>query len=626
ERAISYRVHHKFTHSEVAISVAIQQMVRSDLSVSGVMFTLDTESGYNGVVYITSSYGLGESVVSGAVNPDEFYVDKRLLEQNKPCVIRKMKGTKKTKIIYSDSDEEDEDVKTVDVSENERIDFSINNEEINKLASIAVKIEKHYKRPMDIEWAKDGVTGKLLILQARPETVESNKDKDMTIEKYSIKEKDKSELLLVGRSVGSKIGSGSLCVLTGVNDMHKLKEGDVLVADMTDPDWEPIMKKSSAIITNRGGRTCHAAIIARELGIPAVVGTDNATKILKNGEEVTVSCAEGDEGRVYAGKLNYSVNTHRLSNLPEIPVDIMLNLGNPDNAFNCHNIPNSGVGLARLEFVINNMIGIHPNAILNINEMPNDVKDTIIKRSSGYSSPVNFYEHKLIEGISTIASVFYPKPVIVRMSDFKSNEYANLIGGEQFEPSEENPMIGFRGASRYVSSVFRECFEMECNAIKFVRNNMGLDNIKIMIPFVRTVDEGKAVLDLLKEFGIERHKDGLQVVMMCELPSNVVLAEEFLQHFDGFSIGSNDLTQLTLGLDRDSSRVAYLFDERSLAIKKMLKMAISACKKLDKYVGICGQAPSDYTELAKWLVSEGITSISLNPDSVVNSIVEIAAD
>ncbi len=621
DRAISYRVHHKFNHIDVAISVGIQQMVRSDLAVSGVMFTLDTESGYQGVAYITASYGLGESVVSGAVNPDEFYVDKKILANNKPAIIRRIKGTKKTKIVYS-PDEENSDISTVDVSPGDQKKFSLSNKDITELASLAVKIEKHYKRPMDIEWAKDGLTDKLFILQARPETVESNRAKDVKIEKYILKEK--SDILVLGRSVGNKIGSGKLRILTGANDMHSLEEGDVLVADMTDPDWEPIMKKSSAIVTNRGGRTCHAAIIARELGIPAVVGTENATKILKNRENVTISCAEGDEGKVYAGKLDYSINTHILSMLPEIPVDIMLNLGNPDNAFNCHNIPNAGVGLARLEFVINNMIGIHPNAILNIDEMSDDVKSKIFDKSLGYSSPRNFYEQKLIEGIATIASVFYPKPVIVRMSDFKSNEYANLIGGEQFEPNEENPMIGFRGASRYLSSVFRECFEMECNAIKFARNKMGLDNIKVMIPFVRTVDEAKAVIELLKEFGIERQVDGLQVIMMCELPSNVVLAEEFLEYFDGFSIGSNDLTQLTLGLDRDSSRVAYLFDERNLAVKKMLKMAIEACKKSNKYIGICGQAPSDYIELATWLVDEGIQSISLNPDSVVNSIIEIS--
>jgi pyruvate,water dikinase len=618
DRAISYRVHHGFKHIETGISVGIQQMIRSDLSVGGVMFTIDTESGYEGAIYITSSYGLGEAVVGGLVNPDEFYVDKYILGKGKYPIIRKNKGTKKIKVVYTDED----GVKSVDVPKSEQNNFSLTDKDIQELASLALTIESHYGMPMDIEWAKDGLTNELYILQARPETVESNKSKNLKIEKYILK--SKGDLLISGRSVGSKIGYGKVKILTSLDDMNLFQLGDVLVADMTDPDWEPIMKKASAIITNRGGRTCHAAIIARELGIPAVVGTENATQILKQDQLVTVSCAEGDGGKIYADKLDYVISSHELSNLPKVPVNIMLNVGNPDNAFNCHNLPIGGVGLARLEFIINNNIGIHPNAILNISELSDELRGEIHTRCAGYSSPRDFYQQKLIEGISTIASVFRTKPVIVRMSDFKSNEYANLIGGDQFEPNEENPMIGFRGAARYVAPSFKECFEIECKAIKFVREEMGLDNIQVMIPFVRTVSEAEEVLELMKNFGIEKGKNGLKVIMMCEVPSNVILADTFLQHFDGFSIGSNDLTQLTLGLDRDSSKVAYLFDERNLAIKNMLEMAIASCKKANKYIGICGQAPSDYIELAKWLTQQGIESISLNPDSVVSTIMELA--
>lgn len=619
DRAISYRVHHNFEHMDVSISVCVQQMIRSDKSASGVIFTLDTESGYPGAVYITSSYGLGEAVVSGAVNPDEFYVDKRILRENKDAIIRKLKGSKDIKMVYADGHG---GVQEKSVSSEERQDFSINDQDIMSLARMALTIEDHYQRPMDIEWAKDGLNKKLYILQARPETVESNKNAHLTIEKYALI--GNGELITTGRSVGSKIGKGAAKILHGSVDMQDFQEGDILVTDMTDPDWEPIMKKASAIVTNRGGRTCHAAIIARELGIPAVVGTEDATKLIEDGEYITVSCAEGDEGKIYLGDLKVAVKRHQLNDLPEIETDIMLNLGNPDNAFNCYNLPSQGVGLARLEFIINNVIGVHPNAILSIDDMPDDIRNIILAKSKGYSSPKDFYQRKLIEGIATIASVFYPRPVIVRMSDFKSNEYANLIGGEQFEPNEENPMLGFRGTARYLSEDFKECFAMECLAIKYLREEMGLTNIKVMIPFVRTLEQADAVINLLGEFGIKSGVAGMEIIMMCEVPSNVILADEFLDYFDGFSIGSNDLTQLSLGLDRDSSRIAHLFDERNLAVKKMLSMAISACLKRNKYIGICGQAPSDYIDLAKWLMSEGIQTMSLNPDSVVNTIIELA--
>lgn len=617
DRAISYRVHHGFEHMDVAISVGIQQMVRSDEAASGVMFTLDTDSGYDGVVYITSSYGLGEAIVGGAVNPDEFYVDKKILSSQKPAIIRKHKGSKAIKMVYGDTG-----IITTDVNIEASREFSLTNPEIEKLATYAMLIENHYKIPMDIEWAKDGINNELYILQARPETVQSGKSKQHIIEKYSME--DTGNILVTGRSVGNKIGSGPAKIFLNIDNMHTFVAGDVLVTDMTDPDWEPIMKKASAIVTNRGGRTCHAAIIARELGIPAIVGAEKATRVIEDGSDITVSCAEGDEGKVYQGILKYSLHQHELSNMPSIPVDIMLNIGNPDNAFKCHNLPVAGVGLARLEFIINNNIGIHPNAILAINDMPIELQDEIYARTCGYADPKSFYEQKLIEGIATIASVFNPRPVIFRLSDFKSNEYENLIGGKHFEPHEENPMIGFRGAARYLSADFKACFAMECNAIKYVRKVMGLTNVKIMVPFVRTLQQAQDVIALLKEFGLESNKDNLQIYMMCEVPSNVILAKEFLQYFDGFSIGSNDLTQLTLGLDRDSAGIAHLFDERDLAIKTMLANSIKIASDMGKYVGICGQAPSDYLDFATWLMEQGIHSMSLNPDSVVNTILALS--
>ncbi len=616
DRAISYRVHQQFDHSKVALSAGVQQMVRSDIGASGVMFTLDTESGFRDVVLITGAFGLGETIVQGAVNPDEFYVYKRALSEGKHAILRRSLGSRGIKMIYGDNNAHGQTTKIVEVSENERMRFCLTDKQVEELARQAVTIEKHYDRPMDIEWALDGESGGLYIVQARPETVESQASTKV-IERYKLKESGPKATQ--GRAIGQRIGAGEARVIHSVDEMSRVQEGDVLVADMTDPDWEPIMQRAAAIVTNRGGRTCHAAIIARELGIPAVVGCGNATEVIADGDKVTISCAEGETGYVYQGKLAFEIQRTETGKMPELPTKIMMNVGNPERAFQFSTLPNSGVGLARLEFVINNTIGVHPRALLEFDRMPVDLRETIGRRIIGYESPVEFYVEKLAESISTLAAAFNPEPVIVRMSDFKSNEYANLLGGDRYEPEEENPMIGFRGASRYVSETFRPCFEMECRALKKVRDEMGLTNVEIMIPFVRTVEEGRQVIELLAENGLCRGENGLRVIMMCEIPSNVMLAEEFLEHFDGFSIGSNDLTQLTLGLDRDSGLIAELFDERNQAVKKMLHMAIEACHKQGKYVGICGQAPSDYPEIAKWLLEEGISSISLNPDSVIET-------
>lgn len=622
DRAIAYRVHHNFAHSEVALSAGIQQMIRSDLAASGVMFTMDTESGFNDVVFITSSYGLGEMVVQGAVNPDEFYVHKIGIRANKPAVIRKNLGSKALKMVYCDDPSLDRRVKTVDVDAKERLLFSLTEAEIEQLAQQALIIEKHYGRPMDIEWAKDGIDGKLYILQARPETVKS-RDSKQVLERYTLQKR--GSVLAEGRSIGQRIGQGKARVIKDINEMHKVQPGDVLVSDMTDPDWEPVMKRASAIVTNRGGRTCHAAIIARELGIPAVVGCGDATKTIKDGDEVTVSCAEGDAGFVYAGMLPFERVILDVDTMPELPMKVMLNVGNPERAFAFQSIPNSGVGLARLEFLISNTIGIHPRALLDFNSLEDpSLKTFIAEKTAAYASPVEYYIERLKEGIATIAAAFYPKPVIVRLSDFKSNEYANLIGGTLYEPHEENPMLGFRGASRYISPSFEECFALECKAVRRVREDMGLTNVEVMIPFVRTVSEASNVIQVLKQQGLERGKHGLRVIMMCELPSNALLAHQFLEHFDGFSIGSNDLTQLTLGLDRDSGLVAAQFDERNDAVKALLHMAISACKKENKYIGICGQGPSDHQDFAQWLMKEGIDSVSLNPDSVLETCLFLA--
>ena len=622
DRAIAYRVHQGFDHSQIALSVGVQHMVRSDLSASGVMFTLDTESGFRDVVFITSSYGLGETVVQGAVNPDEFYVYKPSLENNHSPIIRKNRGSKAVKMIYSDELNPGETTKTINVDQRESRRFSLCDDEIVDLAKKATLIEKHYDCPMDIEWAKDGVDGNLYILQARPETVQNNNGS--SIQRFTLK--NHSPVLSKGRSVGQKIGTGTAKIIRNVKEMQRIQEGDVLVSDMTDPDWEPVMKKASAIVTNRGGRTCHAAIIARELGIPAVVGCNDATKTISDGEIVTVSCAEGDEGFIYKGQLDFEEQNIELDGLPEIPVNIMMNVGNPDRAFDFANIPNHGVGLARLEFIINRMIGIHPKALLEYEKNNKEIKEAINEQMAGYDNPLDFFISKLSEGISTIAAAFSPKPVIVRLSDFKTNEYSSLIGGENFEPKEENPMLGFRGAGRYVSKEFQPCFELECQAIKKVREEMGLKNVEIMIPFVRTIKQAKEVIDLLAKNGLERKKDNLKIIMMSELPSNALLAEDFLKYFDGMSIGSNDLTQLTLGLDRDSSLVADIFDERDEAVKLMIGMTIKACKKQSKYIGICGQGPSDHPNLAKWLVEEGIESMSLNPDSVLETWMFLAGE
>ncbi|ENT6806174.1 phosphoenolpyruvate synthase [Vibrio vulnificus] len=620
DRAISYRVHQGFDHRGIALSAGIQRMVRSDKAASGVMFTLDTESGFDKVVFITSAWGLGEMVVQGAVNPDEFYVHKPLLEAGQAPIVKKTFGSKLSKMIYANSQVIGKQVEIVDTSEAERNQFSLTDDEIVELAKQAMIIEKHYQRPMDIEWAKDGIDGQLYIVQARPETVCSQSDANV-IERYELSHK--AEVLIEGRAIGQRIGSGVVRLVDSLDQMSLVQTGDVLVTDMTDPDWEPVMKKASAIVTNRGGRTCHAAIIARELGIPAIVGCGNATSQLTDGDLVTVSCAEGETGYVYQGQLDFEVRRSSVDELPMLPTKVMMNVGNPDRAFDFAQIPNEGVGLARLEFIINKMIGIHPKALLNFDQQSESLKAEITQRIRGYQDPIDFYASKLTEGIATIASAFWPKRVIVRMSDFKSNEYSNLVGGKAYEPHEENPMIGFRGASRYISPVFEDCFELETQAIKRVRNEMGLKNVEIMIPFVRTPSEAAQVVDLLAKFDLRRGEQGLKVIMMCELPSNAVLADEFLKYFDGFSIGSNDMTQLTLGLDRDSGDVAHLFDERNPAVKAMLKMAIDAATKAGKYVGICGQGPSDHEDFAEWLMEQGISSVSLNPDTVIDTWIQL---
>jgi len=616
DRAISYRVHQGFDHKLVALSAGVQRMVRSETGTAGVMFTLDTESGFRDVVFITGAYGLGETVVQGAVNPDEFYVHKGTLAAGRPAILRRNLGSKAIKMIYGEIATAGKSVKTIDVDKADRARFCLTDAEVSELAKQAMIIEKHYKCPMDIEWAKDGDDGKLYIVQARPETVKSRTQANV-MERYLLKET--GTVLVEGRAIGQRIGAGKVRIIKDVSEMDKVQPGDVLVSDMTDPDWEPVMKRASAIVTNRGGRTCHAAIIARELGIPAVVGCGNATQLLIEGQGVTVSCAEGDTGYIFEGELGFDIKKNSVDAMPDLPFKIMMNVGNPDRAFDFAQLPNAGVGLARLEFIINRMIGVHPKALLNYAGLPQDIKDSVDKRIAGYDDPVGFYVEKLVEGISTLAAAFTPKKVIVRLSDFKSNEYANLIGGKLYEPEEENPMLGFRGASRYISESFRDCFELECRALKRVRNEMGLTNVEIMVPFVRTLGEASQVIDLLAENGLKRGENGLRIIMMCELPSNAILAEEFLEFFDGFSIGSNDLTQLTLGLDRDSGIIAHLFDERNPAVKKLLANAIQACNKAGKYIGICGQGPSDHPDLAKWLMEQGIESVSLNPDSVLET-------
>ncbi|MFG6136902.1 phosphoenolpyruvate synthase [Halomonas sp. B23F22_10] len=616
DRAISYRVHRGYAHENVALSAGIQKMVRSETGASGVMFTLDTESGYRDAVFVTASWGLGETVVQGAVNPDEFYVHKSTLAAGRPAVLRRNLGSKLIKMVYTEDASAGKSVETVDVPLADRARFCVDDEQVMALARQAVIIEQHYGRPMDIEWAMDGDDGKLYIVQARPETVVSQQEGGK-LERFQLKEKGRT--LVTGRAIGQRIGSGAVKVVETPEDMDKIHAGDVLVTDMTDPDWEPVMKRASAIVTNRGGRTCHAAIIARELGIPAVVGCGDATEVLEDGRDVTVSCAEGDTGHVYDGLLAFDRNVTSVDAMPDIPFKIMMNVGNPDRAFSFASLPNAGVGLARLEFIINRMIGVHPKALLDYETLSPDLQQTIDLRTAGYDDPVSFYVDKLVEGVSTLAASFYPQRVIVRLSDFKSNEYENLIGGKLYEPGEENPMLGFRGASRYLSEDFQACFELECRAIKRVRDEMGLDNVEIMVPFVRTTEEASGVIDLLAANGLKRGDNGLKVIMMCELPANALLADEFLEYFDGFSIGSNDLTQLTLGLDRDSGIVAGLFEERNPAVKKLLSMAIQACKAQGKYVGICGQGPSDHPDLAKWLMEQGIDSVSLNPDAVLET-------
>jgi pyruvate,water dikinase len=625
DRAISYRVHKGYAHTDVALSAGIQRMVRSDKGSAGVMFTLDTESGFTDVVFITSSYGLGETVVQGAVNPDEFYVFKPTLDAGKYAIVGRRIGSKLIKMEFDAERTEGRAVRVVDVPVSERNRYSLTDEEVTELAKYAVIIEKHYKRPMDIEWGRDGVDGKMYILQARPETVKSQQAPSDVQQRYRLKAT--GEVLITGRAIGQKIGQGAVRVVGDISDMDQVQPGDVLVTDMTDPNWEPVMKRASAIVTNRGGRTCHAAIIARELGIPAVVGCGNATDLLKAGQQVTVSCAEGDEGRIYDGLIETEVEEVRRGDMPAIDLKIMMNVGNPQLAFDFSQIPNAGVGLARLEFIINNNIGIHPKAVLDYPNVDGELKQAVESAARGYASPRAFFVEKLAEGIATIGAAFYPKSVIVRLSDFKSNEYRKLIGGSRYEPEEENPMLGFRGASRYVSEEFEECFRMECEALKRVRDDMGLTNVEIMVPFVRTVNQAKKVVDLLANNGLERGKNGLRLIMMCEVPSNAILADEFLEHFDGFSIGSNDMTQLTLGLDRDSGMelLAIDFDERDDAVKFMLRRAIQACLKANKYVGICGQGPSDHPDFAKWLKDEGILSMSLNPDTVVDTWQKLAA-
>ncbi len=621
DRAISYRVHKGFAHADVALSAGIQRMVRSDKGAAGVMFTLDTESGFRDAIFVTASYGLGETVVQGAVNPDEFYVHKPMLREGRPAVIRRNLGSKLIKMIFSTDHQAGKSTHTVDVPEAERNQFSIREEEVLELARFADIIEKHYQRPMDIEWGRDGVDGRLYILQARPETVKSQESKDK-VEKFALKSYGK--VLASGRAIGQKIGVGPVRVVNDPSQMNTVKAGDVLVADMTDPNWEPVMKRASAIVTNRGGRTCHAAIIARELGIPAIVGCGDATETLAEGEVVTVSCAEGDTGHVYRGAQEYEITTRDLGELPEIPVKIMMNVGNPELAFDFAQLPNEGVGLARVEFIINNIIGVHPKAILEIDRLPASKREEIQRRARGYADPVSFFTDKLVEGVATIAAAFWPKPVIVRLSDFKSNEYRKLLGGDLYEPEEENPMLGFRGASRYIAQSFQDCFAMECKAMRIVREVMGYTNVQLMVPFVRTLGEAEQVEKLLAGHGLRRGEHDLKLIMMCEIPSNALLADQFLEYFDGMSIGSNDLTQLTLGLDRDSGLVASLFDERDPAVKMLLERAIEACNKAGKYIGICGQGPSDHPDLAEWLTDKGITSLSLNPDTVVNTWQQIA--
>ena len=622
DRAIAYRVHQGFDHGLVALSVGVQTMVRSDVGSAGVIFTLDTETGFRDAVFITGSYGLGETVVQGAVNPDEFYVFKPALETGHFPILRKNIGSKAIKMIYSNDTTPGKTVETVDVDENESSTFCLTDEDVIELARMAVTIEKHYQRPMDIEWGKDGNDGKLYVLQARPETVQSRSGR--IIQRFTLK--DKSNVVITGRSIGHKIGVGTARIVKDVSEMGRVQAGDVLVSDMTDPDWEPVMKRASAIVTNRGGRTCHAAIIARELGIPAVVGCGDATEVIVDGQDVTVSCAEGDEGYVYEGRLDFEQTQIELDSLPDIPVKLMMNVGNPDRAFDFANIPNHGVGLARLEFIINRMIGVHPQALLEYDKLDKSTRNAIDEQMAGYDDPVQFYIDKLAEGVSSIAAAFHTQPVIVRMSDFKSNEYANLIGGERYEPDEENPMIGFRGAGRYVAESFKPCFELECAAIRKVRNDMGLRNVQVMIPFVRTVKQARDVIELMAENGLQRGKDDLKVIMMSELPTNALLADQYLEMFDGMSIGSNDMTQLTLGLDRDSALVADIFDERDDAVKALLAMTIKACKKQGKYVGICGQGPSDHPDLARWLLDQGIESMSLNPDSVIETWLFLAGE
>jgi pyruvate,water dikinase len=623
DRAISYRVHKGFKHDDVALSAGIQRMVRSDIGASGVMFTLDTESGFDQVVFITSAYGLGETVVQGQVNPDEFYVYKRGLKEGKKAILRRGLGSKAVKMIFTDANQAGRSVKTVDVAEAERRKFSISDAEVEELARYAMIVEAHYQRPMDIEWGRDGVDGKLYILQARPETVKASEKVD-TLRRYRLKER--SEVLATGRAIGQRIGSGPVRLIKSAVEMDRIRQGDVLVTDMTDPDWEPVMKRAAAIVTNRGGRTCHAAIIARELGIPAVVGCGDATQVLKDGKPVTVSCSEGDTGFVYRGILDTEIIDLSLASMPKAPVKITMNVGNPELAFEFQRLPNEGVGLARLEFIIARMIGVHPKAVLAYPDLSADLKVAVEEHSAGYADPVTFYVEKLVEGVATLGAAFWPKPVIVRLSDFKSNEYSSLTGGARYEPHEENPMLGFRGAARYIAASFRDCFELECRALKKVRDEMGLTNVEVMVPFVRTVSEAKKVLDLLAANGLKRGQNGLRIIMMCEIPSNAILADQFLEHFDGFSIGSNDMTQMTLALDRDSGIIADAFDERDPAVKEMLHLAIQACRRAGKYVGICGQGPSDHPDLAKWLMQEGIESLSLNPDTVVETWLYLARE
>jgi len=621
DRAIAYRAHQGFDHDEVALSAGVQRMVRSDVGASGVIFTVDTESGFDEAVFVTSSYGLGEAVVQGAVNPDEFYVSKPALRADRPAILKRSVGEKAIAMRYTDSKEAGASTAFVDVPAADRPLFSITDDELTELARHALVIEAHYGRPMDIEWGKDGVDGQLYILQARPETVVSRESANV-MRRFRLQQK--GPVAVEGRAIGQRIGAGPVRILRDARQMSEFETGDVLVADMTDPDWEPIMKRASAIITNRGGRTCHAAIIARELGIPAVVGTGDATRVLTDGQPVTVSCAEGDTGVVYEGILPFAEEETALDGMPEAPVKIMMNVGTPDQAFSFSRLPHRGVGLARLEFIINRQIGIHPRALLEHDSLPADLRRQVDARIAAYPSPRDYFVQRVIEGVSMLAAAFAPEPVIVRMSDFKSNEYANLLGGERYEPHEENPMIGYRGASRYISPDFRECFEMECEALKFVRDEMGFTNVQVMVPFVRTVAEGEAVVELLAQNGLRRGENGLKVVMMCEVPTNALLADEYLEHFDGFSIGSNDMTQLTLGLDRDSALVAETFDERDPAVLKLLSMAIEACRRHGKYVGICGQGPSDHPELAEWLVEQGIESVSLNPDTVIETWLRLA--